>query len=254
MTHHDGKRARRIKGDASRGSHHGTRSPFAHLFYYACLQTGLKQMFTLCYTPHTWSLASHIALEDAGAEYELRRIDFSKNEQQSPEYLRVNPKARVPALVTPHGILTETPAILTFIAQTFPQAALAPLNDPFAFAELQAFTSYLCSTLHVAHAHRMRGYRWASDASSFEDMQRTVPESVGACYGMIETRMLRGPWVMGESYTIADPYLFTIAQWLEDDGVDPRRIPRVIEHRSRMGDRASVKKAVAEEIAPPPGA
>jgi hypothetical protein len=75
------------------------------------------------------SLASHIALEDAGAEYELRRIDFSKNEQQSPEYLRVNPKARVPALATPHGILTETPAILTFIAQTFPQAALAPLPD-----------------------------------------------------------------------------------------------------------------------------
>ena len=156
MTHHDGKGARRIKGGASRGSHHRTRSLF---------QTGLEQMFTLCYTPHTCSLASHIALEDAGAEYELRRIDFSKNEQQSPEYLRVNPKARVPALVTPHGILTGTPAISTFIAQTFPQAALAPLNDPFAFAELQAFTSYLCSTLHVAHAHRMRGYRWASDAS-----------------------------------------------------------------------------------------
>jgi glutathione S-transferase len=85
-------------------------------------------------------------------------------------------------------------------------------------------------------------------------MQRRVAETVGACYGLIETRMLRGPWVMGESYTIGDPYLFTIAQWLEDDGVDPRRIPRVIEHRSRMGDRASVKKVVAEEIAPPPRA
>ena len=99
----------------------------------------------------------------------------------------------------------------------------------------------------------MRGYRWASDASSFEDMQRKVPKSVGACYDMIETRMLR-PWVMGKNYAIADPYLFTITQWLEDDGVDPRRIPRVIEHRSRMGDRASVKKAVAEEIALPPRA
>jgi glutathione S-transferase len=68
------------------------------------------------------------------------------------------------------------------------------------------------------------------------------------------SRHFAATWVMGESYTIADPYLFTIAQWLEDDGVDPRRIPRVIEHRSRMGDRASVKKAVAEEIAPPPRA
>src|SRR5262249_20379594 len=202
----------------------------------------------LYYTPHTCSLASHIALEDAGANYELRRIDFGKNEQQSPEYLNVNPKARVPALVTARGILTETPAILAFIAQSFPQAALAPLNDPFAFAELQAITSYICSTLHVAHAHRMRGYRWASHDSSFADMQGKVPESVGACYDMIECRMLRGPWVMGENYTIADAYLFTIAQWLEDDGVDPRRIPRVIEQRSRMAGHASVKKAVAEEL------
>src|SRR5262249_22076429 len=127
--------------------------------------TGSEEMFTLYYTPHTCSLASHIALEDARANYELRRIDFGKNEQQSPEYLKVNPKARVPALVTARGILTETPAILAFIAQSFPQAALAPLNDPFAFAELQAITSYICSTLHVAHAHRMRGYRWASHDS-----------------------------------------------------------------------------------------
>ena len=139
--------------------------------------------------------------------------------------------------------------MLAFIAQSFPEAELAPLNDAFAFAELQSFNSYLCSTLHVAHAHRMRGYRWAYEASSFVDMQRKVPELVGACYDIIETRMLRGPWVMGNNYTIADPYLFTLAQWLEDDGVDPERIPRVIEHRYRMADRPSVKRAIAAESA-----
>ena len=80
-------------------------------------------------------------------------------------------------------------------------------------------------------------------------MQRKVPKSVGACYDMIETSMLRGPWVMGEAYTIADPYLFTLAQWLEADGVDPARIPRVIEHRARMAGRANVKTAIAEEFA-----
>jgi glutathione S-transferase len=69
-------------------------------------------MFTLYYAVNTCSLATHIALEDAGADYELRRIDFSDTEQQSPDYLKVNPKARVPAIVTPHGILTETPAML----------------------------------------------------------------------------------------------------------------------------------------------
>jgi glutathione S-transferase len=206
-------------------------------------------MLTLYCAAHTCSLASHIALADVGAEYELRRIDFGTAEQQSPAYLKINPKGRVPALVTPRGILTETPAMLAFIAQSYPGAGLAPLNDPFAFAELQAFNSYLCSSLHVAHAHRMRGYRWADDAASFVDMQRKVPRSVGACYELIETHMLRGPWVMGDTYTIADPYLFTMAQWLEDDGVDPARIPRVIEHRSRMASRPNVKRAIAEELA-----
>jgi glutathione S-transferase len=206
-------------------------------------------VLTLYYAPHTCSLASHIALEDAGAEYTLKRIDFGKTEQQSPAYLEVNPRGRVPAMVTERGILTETPAMLGYIAQSFPQARLAPCDDPFAFAQLQAFNSYLCSTLHVAHAHRMRGYRWADEPASLEDMQRKVPRSVGACYDMIETHMMRGPWVMGDTYTIADPYLFTLAQWLEDDGVDPARIPRVIDHRARMARRPNVRKAISAELA-----
>jgi glutathione S-transferase len=206
-------------------------------------------MLTLYYAPHTCSLASHIALEDAGAVYELRRISFKTTEQQSAEYLKVNPKARVPALVTPRGVLTETPAMLAFIAQSFPNAGLAPLDDPFAFAEIQAFNSYLCSTVHVAHAHRMRGYRWTDDPAAIVALQKKVPESVTACFEMIEHNMLRGPWVMGDTYTIADPYLFTLAQWVESDGVDLARIPRVIEHRARMAERANVKKAVAAELA-----
>ena len=80
-------------------------------------------------------------------------------------------------------------------------------------------------------------------------MRRKAPKSVAACFDMVESRMLRGPWVMGDRYTIADAYLFTVAQWLEGDGVDPARIPKVIEHRSRMAERPGVKKAVAEEIA-----
>jgi glutathione S-transferase len=206
-------------------------------------------MIKLFYAPHTCSLASHIALEDAAAEYSTARIGFAAEEQRRPEYLAINPKGRVPALVTDKGILTETPAILVFIAQSFPQARLAPLDDPFFFAEVQAFNSYLCSTLHVAHAHRMRGQRWADDPSAIEAMQRKVPESVGSCYQLIEKKMLREPWVMGETYTICDPYLFTIAQWLEQDGVDPSRIPKVMAHRRRMSERPAVQKAIAEELA-----
>jgi glutathione S-transferase len=205
-------------------------------------------MIKLYYAPPTCSLASHIALEEAGAEYSTVRIDFAANEQRTSEYLAINPKGRVPALVTDRGILTESPAMLAFIALSFPQARLAPFDDPFAFAQVQAFNSYLCSTLHVAHAHRMRGHRWADDPSAIREMQRKVPEAVGACYDLIERDMLKGPWVIGDAYTICDPYLFTFAQWLEDDGIDPSRIPRVIDHRNRMSARKTVRKAIADEL------
>ena len=208
-------------------------------------------MLKLFYAAHTCSLATHIVLEEVGADYSTARIDFAKTQQRSPEYLEVNPKGRVPALVTDRGILTETPAMLVYVAQRFPAAGLAPIDDPFTFAEMQAFNSYLCSTLHIAHAHRMRGSRWvdADDAASIAAMQRQVPQSVTACFELIEHDMLKGPWVMGERYTICDPYLFTLAQWLEADGVDPNRIPRVIDHRRRVAERAAVRKAIAEELA-----
>ncbi|MEA2833734.1 MAG: glutathione S-transferase [Methylobacteriaceae bacterium] len=206
-------------------------------------------MLKLYYAADTCSLASHIALEEAGADYALVRISFAQNEQRSPDYLAINPKGRVPAMVTERGILTETPAMLVFIAQSFPHARLAPLDDAFAFAEVQAFNSFLCSILHVAHAHRMRGHRWADDEAAIAAMKRKVPDSVGACYDLMERHMFRGPWVMGEAYTICDPYLFTIAQWMEGDGVDPARFPRVADHRRRMSERAAVRTAIAQEAA-----
>ena len=107
-------------------------------------------MLKLFWAPGTCALASHIALEEAGAQYETARLDFSKGDQRKPEYLKVNPKGRVPALITERGILTETPAILAWIAQTHPQAKLAPA-DPFDFAAAQAFNIYLCSKIGRAH-------------------------------------------------------------------------------------------------------
>src|ERR1700749_1384933 len=162
-------------------------------------------MYKLYYATGTCALASHIALEEAGADYKAERLDFKTNQQQSPEYLEINAKGRVPSLVTERGIITENPAILAYIAQTFPKAKLAPLDDPFAFAQLQSFTSYLCSTVHVAHAHKGRGYRWASEESSFADMKRKIPESMAAAFALIEKKMLKGPWVMGETFTVCDP-------------------------------------------------
>jgi glutathione S-transferase len=127
---------------------------------------------------------------------------------------------------------------------------LAPLDDAFAFARVQSFNSYLCATVHVAHAHRLRGYRWvdADDAGAIAAMQKKVPQSVAECFDLIEREMFVGQWVMGDSFTICDPYLFTLAQWLEGDGVDPARFPKVRDHRQRMSERSGVKKALSEEL------
>ena len=204
-------------------------------------------MLTLYYARDSCALATHIALEDAGAAYVARRVDFASAQQRSPDYLKINPKARVPSLMTERGVVTETPAILAFIAQTYPQTQLAPLDDPFAFAQLQSFMNYLCATVHVAHAHRARGYRWADDAAAHEAMKKKVPETVGACFDLIERKMFKGPWAMGENYTVADPYLFTIARWLEGDSVDPAAFPRVLDHRDRMAERPAVQRALKAE-------
>ena len=196
----------------------------------------------LYYAPGSCAVASHIALEESGAVYDTRQLDFRQQEQRSPAYLAINPKGRVPALVTDRGVITETPAILAFIAQSHPAAGLAPLDDPFMFARMQAFNSYLCSTVHVAHAHRMRGSRWADDAGAIAAMRQKVPQNMADCFQLIEDDMLAGPWVLGEVYSVADIYLYTLSTWLEGDGVDIRRFPKVAGFHDRMAERPAVRK------------
>lgn len=205
-------------------------------------------MLKLYFAPGTCALASHIALEESGAAYETVRLDFARNDQKSADYLAVNSKARVPALVTDHGVLTETPAILGYIAQSFPAAGLAPV-EPFAFARAQAFNSYLCSTVHVAHAHKARGARWSDDPAVIDALKKKVTQNVGDCFALIDAEMLMSPWVMGESYGVCDAYLFTIARWLEGDGVDIARFPKVQAHFRRMAARPAVSKVLAQHSA-----
>jgi len=196
------------------------------------------------YAPRTVSLASHITLEEVAANYEARRLDFIATEQRSARYLGINPKGRVPALDTGNGILTETPAILAYLAQIHPQASLAPLDDAFRFAKVQEFNIYLCATVHVAHAHRVRGLRWADNEDAIKAMQAKVPANMRDCFALIEQSMFSGPWVMGAQYSICDPYLFTLASWLAGDGVDITQFPQISAHYQRMRERPAVREVL----------
>ncbi|MBO9193416.1 glutathione S-transferase [Rhizobium sp. 16-449-1b] len=206
-------------------------------------------MLTLYFAPGTCSRASLIALEESGLPFEAKRVDTANGEQRSEAYLKINPKGRVPALATEKGVLTETPAILAYIAAIAPAAGLAPLDDPFEFARLQAFNNYICSTVHVNHAHGRRASRWADDAAAHEAMKAKVPQTMAESFALIEDGMFAGPWVMGERYSIADPYLFVMTGWLPSDDVDPARFPKVAEHYARMLNRPAVQRALAREKA-----
>ena len=204
-------------------------------------------MLTFYYAPSTCALASHLALEFSGAPYEAKRLDFKQQQQRTPEYLKINPKGRVPALVTERGVLTETPALLQYIAQAFPQADLAPLDDAFLLAKANEFNSYLCSTVHVNHAHKGRGYRWVEpdDTAALDAMKKKVPQTMAESFTLIEEQMFKGPWVLGEKFGTSDMYLYTLSRWLEGDGVDVQRFPRVADHMRRMAATPQVQKIVA---------
>ncbi|MGC1496120.1 MAG: glutathione S-transferase family protein [Sulfitobacter sp.] len=203
-------------------------------------------MLKLYYAPGTISIAVAIALEEAGIPYTPLKVDFASGAQTEPEYMAINPKGRVPALVTSQGtVLTETGALLDYIAALKPDADLIP-QDAEITAHMRSVMYYLASTMHVAHAHKMRGSRWADQQSSFDDMKAKVPQTVAACAAYIEADCLRGDFVTGDTISIADPYLFMVCNWMEGDGVPRAGFPKIDAFLTRMQDRASVK-AVREK-------
>ena len=182
-------------------------------------------------------LAPHIALVEAG-------VEFRAAEQRTPAYHAINPKGRVPALETEHGILTETSAILGYIAARHPEAGLMP-EDAFARAKVGEMHLFLAATVHVAHAHRARGSRWADDSGAIEAMKAKMPEVMTDCADLIERHYLGDPWVLGDRFSSADIYLFTVARWFEGDGVGMAGFPKISGFLSRMKARPAVKEALA---------
>ena len=200
---------------------------------------------TLYLATGTCAMAVHIALTEARAHHQVKRLDLAAGEQRSAAYLAINPKGRVPALVTERGVLTETPALLLYVAQRFPDAKLAPLDDPFLLARMQEVNSFLASTVHVSHAHGRRGSRWADDEQAIAAMQQKVASNMRDGFAQIEQHYLAGPWVLGEQFSVADIYLFVVAGWLKSDGVEISEFPKVADHYQRMLSRPAVAKALA---------
>lgn len=201
----------------------------------------------LYYAPGTISIAVAIALEEAGIDYDAIKVDFAAKEQTSAAYAQVNPKGRVPALVTDGGILTETGALLDYIADLKPEAELRPSN-PVMKARMREVMYYLASTMHVNHAHKMRGHRWADQQSSFDDMKAKSVQTMTDSATYVENHVLKGPFVLGETFSLADPYLYVACNWLEGDGVSVADFPRIVAFIEAMRGRTSVAQVIADDM------
>ncbi|UWR26078.1 glutathione S-transferase N-terminal domain-containing protein [Sulfitobacter sp. S223] len=200
----------------------------------------------LYYTNGTISIAPAIALIEAGLEHHLTKIDFATSDQTKADYLSINPKGRVPALVLDGGaVLTETGALLEYIAALAPEAELVPAA-PESAAHMRSVMYYLASTMHVAHAHKMRGSRWADKPESHADMAAKVTETMTACAAYVEAECLRGDYVCGTGFTISDAYLFVICNWLAGDGVVVSDFPKITAFMALMNTRDSVKAVRAK--------
>ena len=197
----------------------------------------------LFYTPNTISVVVAITLEEAGIAYTPRLVDFTTAEQTKEPYLTLNPKGRVPTLVTPQGPLTEAGAILDYIGAMAPD--LIP-HDPFQAGRMREVMYYVASTFHIAHAHKMRGARWADLETSFADMRAKVPQTVGACCAYLESKYPLEPFVLGSDFTLADPYLYVVSTWGEGDGVEMANFPKLSAFMETMRARPSVQAVVAK--------
>lgn len=190
-------------------------------------------MLKLFATKGTISVAVALLLEEVGVDYELCLIDFATKEQRSQAYLEINPKGRVPALVTEYGILTETAAMLEYIApHLLPKGA-------FECAKHREISYYLAATMHINHAHILRGYRWADLETSYEDMRAKVPKTMMESCAYVED-VIAGPYIFGAQFTLADAHLFAITQWLAGDGVEIQNYPKLAQLQRSIAVRPSV--------------
>jgi glutathione S-transferase len=195
----------------------------------------------LYYSPGACALASHIALEESGLPFELQKVDLKAGEQKTPDYLAINPAGSTPALVTDEGVLTENLVIMAWIAKSAPH--LTPEPGSYPFWKMQSFNGYLASSLHPALS------RLIFARPPLEGEARAAALDVAlAKFGVIEDSLYKTPWAMGESYTVADGYLYVFCRWARAGGfLDPARFPKLNAHIANMQARSAVQRALETE-------
>ena len=204
-------------------------------------------MLTLYYAPGACSTASHIALEESGAAYTPRLVQFAKAEQQSAEYLGgVNPRGKVPALQTDDGILTENVAILTYIGRSYPDAKLLP-TDTLGLVRCLSHMAYLSSAVHPTFTRISRTARFATSEAARAEVKDTAREIFWGLLQELDGVLGGKDWVMGADYTVCDPYTLVFYGWGLRIGLNMIELKSYTAFKERMVRRPAVRKVLERE-------
>jgi glutathione S-transferase len=204
-------------------------------------------MMKLCYFPGACSLASHIVLEEAGAQFELQKIDFAKNEQRTEQYLKVNPNGRVPALILDDGrTLFENIGIMTYVARAVSGGARLIPSEPYEAARCYSLMSFFASSVHVAWAHNARPERYTSEASAYPAMRETARKSFWNYLQMIDGWLQGREWLLSD-YSVCDPYALVFFGWAVRAELPARELTNYTALKDRLLARPAVRKALTRE-------
>src|SRR6201996_7193128 len=166
-------------------------------------------MLTLYYAPGACSLAAHIVLEESGETYTPRAVDFSKSEQRSEAYLKLNPLGRVPVLGLDNGQpLAENTAILPYLGKRF---GLWP-TDSMAEAKAMSTIGFFASSVHPAHAHVERPERYTADTSAYPGIKEAGLKTFHGHLKQIDGMLAGREW-LSDKYSVLDPYAFVFYTW-----------------------------------------
>jgi glutathione S-transferase len=204
-------------------------------------------MIALYYSPGACSLAPHVVLEELGIEFEPRRVALAEGEHLKPDYLAVNPRARVPALETEGEVYTEAPALLIYLAGLDSGSGLLPPAGTGARARCLEWLGWLSSTHHIAYAAFWRPRRFLPEGVPTEPLVAEGRRNIERGNAEIEQRIGPG-WILGDDYSVADAYLLPFYRWGYRIGIDMRaECPKWSAWAERMLERPAVRRAVERE-------
>ncbi len=196
----------------------------------------------LYYSPGACSLASHIALQETGLPYELEKVDFAtKLTATGDDFNRINPKSYVPTIRLDDGsVLTEGPAILQYIADRQPAANLAPAAGTMERYRLQEWLTFIGTEIHKAFSPLF--HKDAPEAVKTGARNQLVKR-----LGYVESQLENRPYLLGENFSVADAYLFTVTRWSAFTGIDLAPFPKLRDYMTRIGARPAVQAAMQAE-------